>query len=350
MYQFFKKLAFQFDPELAHHLSIKGLHTFPGLTASLFNVGEELEAKKYQVQLGPNTWSFPVGLAAGLDKNAECINFFAKIPFGAVEVGTVTPLPQSGNPKPRLFRLPKESSLRNQMGFNNEGADEVFKNISSSSDRSLKVLGVNLGKNKVTSQEDAHKDYQKLYDKFHALADYLVINISSPNTPGLRDLQKTQEMQILFEGLKERRQKNPCPLYLKISPDVALEDLPGIVKLCQDYNLTGIIATNTTIMPELGAGGISGKLIKQRSQKVRNQVLTIVRENNYPLEVIGVGGVDCFEDLLDFWQHGGKCMQLYTSFIYHGPKVLYNIKQGIDEMLKEKSCENVEELLKKLHA
>lgn len=347
MYQLFKKIAFQLDPEFAHHLSIKGLQTFPGITSSIFNLGHFLDEEKYQVQLGPNKWSFPIGLAAGLDKNAECINFFSNIPFGAVEVGTVTPKPQEGNDKPRLFRIPEQASLRNRMGFNNEGADEVYKNIKGSAAK-RKCLGVNLGKNKVTSQEDAFKDYQILYDKFHSVADYLVVNISSPNTPGLRDLQKTEEMKVLFDGLADRRKKNPCPLYLKISPDVAIEDLPGIVELCANYNLTGIIATNTTIMPELGNGGISGKLVKNRSKSVRHEVLKIVREKNYSLEVIGVGGVDCFEDLLEFWKHGGKCMQLYTSFIYQGPQVLFEIKKGIDHLLQEKSCANVEELIKKV--
>jgi dihydroorotate dehydrogenase len=347
MYQLFKKIAFQFDPEFAHHLSIKGLQTFPGVTSSLFNLGQAFDSERYQVQLGPNKWSFPIGLAAGLDKNAECINFFSNIPFGAVEVGTVTPMPQAGNDKPRLFRIPEQASLRNRMGFNNDGADEVLKNIKGSSSK-RKVLGVNLGKNKVTSQEDAFKDYQKLYDKFHSVADYLVVNISSPNTPGLRDLQKTEEMKVLFDGLASRRKENPKPLYLKISPDVANDDVPGIVELCHNYNLTGIIATNTTIMPDLGNGGISGRLVKDRSKNIRNLVLKTVRENNYNLEVIGVGGVDCFEDLLDFWKNGGKCMQLYTSFIYHGPQVLYDIKKGIDKMLNEKSCSNVEELIKKL--
>lgn len=347
MYQLFKKIAFQFDPEFAHHLSIKGLQAFPGVTSSLFNLGNILDEEKYQVKLGPNQWSFPIGLAAGLDKNAECINFFSNIAFGAIEVGTVTPMPQEGNEKPRLFRLPEQASLRNRMGFNNDGADEVFKNIMGSSPN-RKILGVNLGKNKLTAQEDAFKDYQILYDKFHSIADYLVVNISSPNTPGLRDLQKTEEMKVLFDGLKDRRKDHPCPLYLKISPDVAMEDLTGIVELCANYDLTGIIATNTTIMPDLGNGGISGKLVKERSKNIRNEVLRIIKANDYPLQVIGVGGVDCFEDLHDFWKHGGKCMQLYTSFIYQGPRVLYDIKKGIDKLLKEKACSNVEELIKKL--
>lgn len=350
MYNLFKRVAFSLDAEVAHHLSIKTLSIFPKIAASFFTKhSKEIESGKYAIELNGNKWMFPIGLAAGLDKNAESVDFFASLPFGAIEVGTVTPLPQVGNDKPRLFRLKEDFSLRNRMGFNNEGMEFVFHNVINSQ-KNGKVLGVNLGKNKITEQEKAADDYLKLYENFHSVCDYLVINISSPNTPGLRDLQNTAELKNIFEKLVEVRKKSNTPLYLKISPDLSTEDIPDIVDLCCEYQLSGIIATNTTIMPEKGEGGVSGRLIKDRSALIRNKVLEVIKSKQVNLDVIGVGGVDSFEDLLQFWQAGGKAMQLYTSFIYHGPQVLFDIKEGIDRELKKKNCDNVTALIKKIQS
>ena len=349
MYSLFKSLAFKLDPELAHNLSMSTLHRMPGSVAKMFNQDNVLiNQDKYSLSIGGIKWKFPIGLAAGLDKDAEAIDFFSRIHFGAVEVGTVTPLGQEGNNRPRLFRLPEQSSLRNRMGFNNSGSEVVLKNVLKSNTHN-KVLGINLGKNKVTPAEKAKDDYLSLYKKFCEVADYLVINISSPNTPGLRDLQKVQELEGILNHLNEEREKKPCPLFLKISPDLSLDDLPGVIDLCQQFKLTGLIATNTTIMEELGNGGISGNLLKQKAQGIRNKALSYIREKNYQLELIGVGGVDCFEDLLDFWKNGGKCMQIYTSFIYKGPQLLEEIRGQIDREMNLSNCQRLDEYVQKLH-
>jgi dihydroorotate dehydrogenase len=344
-YNGFKRFAFALDPETAHHQSINVLKRFPLVMSEIFR-NENLEGR-YSVQVGQLKWDFPVGLAAGLDKNAEAVDFFTRINFGAVEVGTVTPLPQEGNPRPRLFRYVEEDSLRNMMGFNNEGSEIVRSNIIDSN-RNGKVIGVNLGKNKVTPQEEAKSDYLNLYSTFAPLADYLVINLSSPNTPGLRDLQQKDSLLEILNELDALRAVFPRPLYLKIAPDLSFEDIPDIVDVVKMKKLEGIIATNTTIMPERGAGGISGKLLTEKAAIVRNKLLECVKETP-EIQVIGVGGVHSFEQLWDFWKAGGKVMQLYTSFIYKGPKVLDEIKQGIDAIMAQNDLKSVQAILDNIH-
>ncbi len=332
------------DPEKAHELTISLFSRFPGILSKM--IGGELDSSKYNIFVGDLNWSFPVGLAAGLDKNAQAIDFFSHTLFGAVEVGTVTPKPQPGNPKPRMFRYIDEESLRNRMGFNNLGADVVFKNIKNSS-RGDKVLGINLGKNKVTTEVDAYKDYVSLYKKFAPVGDYLVINVSSPNTPGLRDLQSTDKLKIIFESLIDERKKTPIPLYLKISPDQSFEDVGPIIELAQDFNLAGIIATNTTIMESRGAGGISGRLCSEKSKAMRRFVLGRVAGNKH-FQVIGVGGISEFSDLWEFWKLGGKAVQIYTSFIFQGPGILEDIKNEIDKALIRNQVSTLNELLENI--
>jgi dihydroorotate dehydrogenase len=334
-------MAFKLDAEKAHELSIKTLSLFPHASAELFG-GDIKQSDIYQTKLNSMDWSFPVGLAAGLDKNAQCIDFFSRIPFGAIEVGTVTLLPQVGNERPRLFRLKSEESLRNCMGFNNAGADAIFENISGS-ERGSKVLGVNLGKNKVTSAEDAKLDYLKLYKKFKDISDYLVINVSSPNTPGLRDLQRHESMREIFEALVDERKTSKTPLFIKISPDLPLDSLEGIVELANEFSLAGIIATNTTIMEERGKGGVSGKLLTEKARVVRERLLEIMK-NHKGLDFIGVGGISNFDDLWNFWKAGGRACQIYSSFIYQGPQVLFDMKNEIDKKLKENDLKSLEEL------
>jgi len=346
IYQLFKQLAFRIDPEKAHVLAFKNLRRFPNLLSHFFS--HQTPTDKYAVKLGELKWDFPVGLAAGLDKNAEALDFFSKLLFGAVEIGTVTPLGQEGNPRPRMFRYVGEESLRNCMGFNNEGSEVVYDNIKSSRNVNT-CLGINLGKNKVTSAEDAPSDYQKLYKKFHALADYIVINVSSPNTPGLRDLQQTESLALILDALEEDRQKSPVPLFIKISPDLSLDDLPGIVKLASKYKINGLIATNTTIMEERGAGGISGKLLTEKAAIVRNKTLEVIKELAPELDLIGVGGISGFDELWDFWKAGGKVCQIYTSFIYQGPQILEDIKNEIDRVLEINDYNSVSELIENIN-
>lgn len=331
------------DPEFIHEHSMNLLSKAP-LASEFFQ--KELVGDIYKVDLSHLSWPFPVGLAAGLDKNALAFEFFSRLYFGAIEVGTVTPKEQVGNPKPRLFRFVEEESLRNKMGFNNDGADKVYDHIFGRP-RNGKLLGVNLGKNKITPIEKAWEDYVALYSKFSSIADYLVMNISSPNTPGLRGLQESGSLKEILESLEEVRKKNHCPLYLKISPDIDFSHVKPIVELAKSFNLAGIIATNTTIIEQLGEGGISGKLCLEKSKKVREWLLQETRECQ-SLDIIGVGGISCFKDLKDFWMAGGKVIQIYTSFIFQGPSVLEDIKKGIDETLKINDLKNLNELLKNI--
>lgn len=347
-YKLFKNLAFKLDPEFAHNQSLSLLSSFPGNMAKLFKACRKIEnfdLDKYDLSFtlkDGNYWSFPVGLAAGLDKNAEAIDFFTRIPFGAVEIGTVTPKPQVGNPKPRMFRLIEQESLLNRMGFNNKGMEEVYLNVVKSK-RNGKILGVNLGKNKVTPSDLAYEDYQKLFKKFKDVAGYIVINVSSPNTPGLRDLQNIESLKVIFDSLKELRDGETPPLYLKIAPDLAFEDIPGIVQLAHDYQLAGIVATNTTIMPDIGQGGVSGKLLSERGKKMRNHVLEVMGRNS-DLEMIGVGGISSASEIFDFWKKGGRVCQIYTSFIYQGPQVLYDMEYEMIQVLKKNQLTRLTEL------
>jgi dihydroorotate dehydrogenase len=258
--------------------------------------------------------------------------------FGFVEVGTVTPLPQAGNPGPRLFRYPAEESIRNRMGFNNAGSDIVLKNIINSNRRS-KILGVNLGKNKITPNEKAFEDYASLYRKFSPIADYLVVNVSSPNTPGLRDLLAENGLRQIFEGLKGEQKIIKKPLFVKVSPDMTNEQLSAVVLLVKEFNLSGIIATNTTIMSERGEGGMSGKILYQKAKKTREYLLKELKETP-ELELIGVGGFSSFSDLKEFWSAGGKLAQIYTSLIYQGPKILFDIENELMSDYQKFGCKN----------
>jgi dihydroorotate dehydrogenase len=339
MYKIFQSLAFRMDAEWVHEKTIKFMSLFPK-TAIVFAQHEI--SSKYSIRIGSQIWSFPVGLAAGLDKNAEAINFLENLYFGAVEVGTVTPISQRGNDKPRLFRLKEEKSLRNKMGFNNHGMDTVSENVIKSFPLK-KILGVNLGKNKDTPANVFEQDYVTLYKQFAGVANYLVINVSSPNTPGLRELQGKEFLAKLFTALEPLRQKEKVDLYLKIAPDMEESDLDQILEIITEKKVTGLIATNTTIIPSYGDGGISGFLLKEKAKKFRELVLSKIK--NTSLEFIGVGGVDSYEDLKDFWKAGGKVMQIYTSFIYQGPNLLKQIKTEIDQDLEKFKLKDLTELI-----
>lgn len=334
-YPFFKSIAFKMDAETAHELTLKAMSVLgPWVNNTPTDPRFKLEA------MGLNFKS-PLGLAAGLDKNASAINFLTYLPFSFVEVGTVTPLPQEGNPKPRLFRYVEEESLRNCMGFNNEGALKVLKNIQNA-DRREKILGVNLGKNKITPNDVAFRDYASLYETFAPHADYLVINVSSPNTPGLRDLLQDSGLRDIFEAVSEKRKKIKRPLLVKVSPDMSEAELLSVVNLVKEFELSGIIATNTTIMPELGAGGISGKLLLEKSKKTRKFLLSTLRETP-EIELIGVGGFSRYEDLIDFWSEGGRLVQLYSAFVFQGPKILFEIEKRLAADIERVDCANFEE-------
>lgn len=339
-YSAFKKFAFKLDAETAHELTIKSMHWLGPW------VNNKPTDPRFKVTSMGLDFQSPLGLAAGLDKNAEAINFLTYLPFGFVEVGTVTPLAQDGNAKPRLFRYEEEESLRNCMGFNNAGAELVLKNILRAN-RHNKILGVNLGKNKITRNELAFNDYASLYETFAPHADYLVINVSSPNTPGLRDLLSDKGLRDIFQAVSEKRQNCFKPLLVKVSPDMSEGELASVVSLVKEFKLSGIIATNTTIMPERGAGGVSGKLLFEKARATRKFLLKQLQDNP-EIELIGVGGFSSYEDCLEFWRLGGKLIQFYSGFVFQGPSLLHKIEKRLAQDMKSMGATSFSEFQEKL--
>jgi dihydroorotate dehydrogenase len=326
LYGLLKPILFALPPEQAHHLILETARLAPFLGEL---TGLHLE-RKYSVQIGQVTWSFPLGLAAGLDKNAEALRFFSAQGFGALECGTITLKPQLGNPLPRMFRYPSEESLRNAMGFPNHGLVEILSQLRRY-DGSI-PLGANIGKNKDSTPEESIEELSILFETLHDVVSYFVINVSSPNTPGLRAMQERSYLAELFQTLKERRRGKD--LYLKIAPDLTAEKILELKAIALDHNLTGIIATNTTMMPERGAGGVSGKLLKEKSLVVRELLL----KEETALEIIAVGGISTPDDLKAHWALGGKAAQAYTAYVYQGPALLKKTKSWIDEFLKLQNC------------
>ena len=337
IYKIFKNIAFKLDAELAHNLTLKTFHHFPLLSEIFY----KKSPYDLSVKVGNLNWVFPVGLAAGLDKNATCLRFFDSVGFGAVEVGTVTPRPQVGNNRPRLFRYPKEESIRNRMGFNNYGSDFLEERVQEYS--SPKVpLGINIGKNKTTANSESYKDYTFLYEKFKNYGGYIVINVSSPNTPGLRENQTKDALEEILKHLNH----DPLltDLYVKIAPDIDKNSVDDVIELAKKYKLAGLICTNTTIIPERGEGGVSGRLLYKKSKEIRDYALSKVKDDN--LEVIGVGGFSDYEELVEFWKNGGKVIQIYSSFVFKGPNLLQDIQKLIENDLKEKGFNRLESLIK----
>ena len=263
-YSLLKTLLFQFDPEQIHDFSIRQMSRFPQAAETLPKVKPD---KKYQLSDGHMTWSFPIGLAAGFDKNAKAVDFLSRLGFGAIEVGTITPRPQAGNPRPRIQRLATNQSLINAMGFPNEGSDKIRTRLNSLRLKSPALLGANLGKNKETSPQKTPEDYAFLYEVFAPVTDYLVINISSPNTPGLRALQSKEGFRSICEAVEEKRRALQRPLYLKIAPELDQKDLRDLIELCKEFELSGIIATNTSLKHQHGAGGLSGQAYAGRGKE-----------------------------------------------------------------------------------
>lgn len=326
------------DAERAHELTIHAMK----LSGNF--LPDHKDDKRFHLNVMGMDFKNPIGLAAGLDKNAEAIGFMTHLPFGFVEIGTVTPKPQAGNDRPRLFRYPEEESLRNRMGFNNFGSDVVLENLKKAKRRG-KIIGANLGKNKVTSNEEAPLDYALLYEKFAPHSDYLVINVSSPNTPGLRDLLKDAGLRQIFEAVDEKRKALKKPLLVKVSPDMALEELSSVVGLVNEFKLDGIIATNTTIMKERGEGGMSGRVLSKKARETREFLLKEIRQTHSKCELIGVGGISSFNDLMDFWRAGGKLAQIYSAFIFQGPPLLSQIEESLDIEMNKRGVKTFDEFL-----
>ena len=334
-YSAIRKILFQFDPEKIHELTISSLKQ-TGATPLNHFYKQNIVEKPVEV-MGirfPN----PVGLAAGLDKNGECIRAFDAMGFGFVEVGTVTPRPQPGNDKPRIFRLESANAIINRMGFNNKGVDYLVQQVRQANFNG--VLGINIGKNKTTAEENAKDDYLHCMRKVYDFASYITINISSPNTPGLRSLQYGDALNELLSAIKSEQtilaeQYNKyVPIAVKIAPDLTAEEVSGIAQCLLKNNIDGVIATNTTLSRE-GVehlehgdeqGGLSGQPVKDKSTQV---IKLLATELAGKMPIIGVGGIASIDDAKEKLAAGASLVQVYTGFIYQGPALIKNIVNAL---------------------
>lgn len=340
MYSLIRSLLFLFDPEDVHYFSMNALRIackigfIKQIITKIFSVkNNQLPKKMFGLH-----FKNPVGLGAGFDKNALYLNELETLGFGFVEVGTVTPKPQAGNDKSRLFRLKKDKALINRMGFNNEGVDAVAKRLlkrKQERENSSLIIGGNIGKNKATANEDAWKDYEICFNALFDCVDYFVVNVSSPNTPGLRALQEKDALRKILSHLQQinKSKIKPKPLLLKIAPDITKEQLDDIVELAFEVQLDGLVATNTTISREnlktgkteleaIGAGGLSGRPLMKRSTEVL-QYLTAQLQNKIP--VVASGGIFTGADAKQKLDAGASLVQVWTGFIYEGPSIVKNI-------------------------
>lgn len=315
---------------------LKYIFSIPG-APFLFKKCFKVKDKCLEKELFGLKFSNPVGLAAGFDKDAKMIDEFAALGFGFVEIGTITPKPQPGNEKPRLFRLLKDEGIVNRMGFNNEGALLAVERL-----RKVKsdiIIGGNIGKNKNTPNEEAVNDYLFCFEVLFSYVHYFVVNVSSPNTPGLRALQEKEPLKKILINLQRRNADfpNPKPILLKIAPDLSNDQLDDIVEIVKESGIAGIIATNTTILREnlktskiqidkTGAGGLSGRPLKKRATEV---IRYLAEKSAHSFPIIGVGGVGSPEDALDKLEAGASLVQLYTGFIYEGPSLVRRINRAI---------------------
>lgn len=345
MYSLLRPLLFRMAPERAHHLVLNGLHWFPGMVR--FVAPTWIPDTRLQQTLWGLSFPHPIGLAAGLDKNAIAVDGLLASGFSFIEVGTVTPKPQPGNPQPRLFRLVEDEGLINRMGFNNQGADAVKSHLQQR--RRKGIVGVNLGKNKITPNEQAVDDYLTLLDKLYPLPDYVVLNVSSPNTPGLRDLQSEESLvplvqQVLrkrneqFEEHKNKIWPRHTPVLVKLAPDLADDAIASLATALTAEGIDGFIATNTTIQrPSLKSaqkaetGGLSGRPLKDRSTEV---IRILYRATEGKIPIIGSGGVFTAEDAYEKIRAGASLVQVYTGFIYQGPGIVKDLVEGVQRLLQ----------------
>jgi dihydroorotate dehydrogenase len=338
LYPVAKSLLFKMDAEEAHHLTIKALKLAGKIPFGLaMAAGAKVEHPSLQRNLFGLNFKNPVGLAAGLDKNGEVIDEMGALGFGFVEIGTVTPRPQPGNEKPRLFRLIKDRAIINRMGFNNVGAEVAAYRLSKR--KSNVIVGANIGKNKITENEDAVKDYEFCFKVLFDNADYFVVNVSSPNTPGLRALQDKDSLSAILNSLQNINQgKNtPKPILLKIAPDLTNEQVDDVISVVQQTKIQGVIATNTTISREglsyttteiekFGAGGLSGAPLTHKATDI---ISYINKNSGGTIPVIGVGGIMNAQQGIDKIKAGASLMQLYTGFIYAGPQLIHDINKAL---------------------
>jgi len=370
MYNVIRKAMFLLDAERAHYLSMNALRFFCGIPlirsaiSAAFSPNEQ-SLKREQFGLA---FKNPVGLGAGFDKNAAYLRELETLGFGFVEIGTVTPLPQEGNEKPRLFRLPEDKALINRMGFNNDGVKVIKERLEewkgNTTPRSARgaglgappesggefgkqpviqgkmIIGGNIGKNKVTPNEDAWKDYEICFNELFDVVDYFVVNVSSPNTPGLRALQDKDSLLKILGTLQQNNKQRPVqkPILLKIAPDLTDGQLQDIASLAEEIQLDGIVSSNTTISREklsdgsksmaekMGMGGLSGKPLKSASDEILKKIVMLTKGK---VPVIASGGIFTASDAQDKFDHGAALVQVWTGFIYEGPGIVKKICKGL---------------------
>jgi dihydroorotate dehydrogenase len=334
-----RPILFWFDPEEVHYFSfsfikfISKIPFVPSIVKSIYEVKDSrLEREVFGLK-----FKNPVGLAAGFDKDAKCYKELSNFGFGFIEIGTITPKAQEGNPKKRLFRLKEDCAIINRMGFNNGGVDEAVLRLKKNNGI---LIGGNIGKNKITSNENAIDDYLTCFDALFDYVDYFVVNVSSPNTPNLRELQEKKPLTNLLRDLQNSNSKKqiPKPILLKIAPDLTDEQLLDIITIINETKIAGVIATNTTISRDglqseskTETGGLSGKPLTKRATEV---IRFLSEQSNKAFPIIGVGGIHSAEDALEKLEAGASLIQLYTGFIYEGPSLVTKINK---EILKRKS-------------
>lgn len=334
-----RPILFWFDPEKVHYFSfstIRFINKIPGVSSmirSMFHV----EDKRLEREVFGLKFKNPVGLAAGFDKDAKLYQELSNFGFGFIEIGTLTPKGQEGNPKKRLFRLLEDSAIINRMGFNNGGVLEAVERLKKNNGV---LIGGNIGKNKITPNEEAVKDYEICFEALYNHVDYFVVNVSSPNTPGLRELQEKEPLIKLLQTLQDLNnlKDKPKPILLKIAPDLTSEQLLDIIEIVKATKIAGVIATNTTISREglqsinkIEAGGLSGKPLTKRSTEV---IRFLSEKSNKSFPIIGVGGIHSAEDAIEKLEAGASLVQLYTGFIYEGPALVKAINKAILNRIK----------------
>jgi dihydroorotate dehydrogenase len=336
IYQYLlKPILFRFSAEKAHYITVsllKFVLAIPGLGwmfRQYYSVNDPKLERKLFGLIFPN----PVGLAAGFDKDGKSYDAISALGFGFVEIGTVTPVGQEGNDKPRLFRLPDEQGLINRMGFNNEGVDALVSRLKTRK-KSNVIIGGNIGKNKITPNEDASSDYVKCFNALFDYVDYFVVNVSSPNTPGLRELQEKEPLTQLLSELQNINNQKPTrkPILLKIAPDLTHSQLDDIIDIIAVTQLDGLIATNTTIdrtsltsdTASIGPGGLSGKPLFDKSIEV---IKYLHQQSQGRFPIIGVGGITCANDALKILDAGASLVQIYSGLVYAGPRLVKDINK-----------------------
>lgn len=334
MYTFIlRPLLFLFDPEKVHHFTFKMIRILTKIGFGfVFRSLWQVNSPKLEREVFGLTFKNPVGLAAGFDKDAKLYKELDNVGFGFIEIGTVTPKPQEGNPKKRLFRLKGDQAIINRMGFNNGGVQAALERLKKNKNV---LIGGNIGKNKVTPNDQALKDYIICFNTLFDEVDYFVVNVSSPNTPGLRELQDKEPLTALLNALQDENTKQDIqkPILLKIAPDLTDEQLLDIIQIVQDTKLDGVIATNTTIsrdglqdINKEEVGGLSGKPLTDRSTLV---IRFLSEKSNRAFPIIGVGGIHSAKDALEKLDAGASLIQLYTGFVYKGPQLIKNINKAI---------------------